>query len=127
MPPFGPTALLVREELIGSILLWQGSLETIPSSWSLCDGSRGTPDLRDQFVPGSCGLYDPGDSGGVASHEHDFDSDVHKHNFGPGVDLLFGVNHGDDTTEDIVSGTTNPTSNLPAYYSLAYIMFLGDS
>ena len=37
----------------GTIVMWSGSIATIPSSWALCDGSNGTPDLRDRFVVGA--------------------------------------------------------------------------
>jgi hypothetical protein len=37
----------------GLITLWYGSVATIPSGWALCNGSNGTPDLRDKFVVGA--------------------------------------------------------------------------
>ena len=45
----------------GVIVLWAGTIATIPSGWALCNGSSGTPDLRDRFVIGA-----RLDSGGVA-------------------------------------------------------------
>lgn len=38
---------------IGCIVLWSGTIASIPSSWRLCDGTNGTPDLRDKFVIGA--------------------------------------------------------------------------
>lgn len=38
---------------IGCIVMWGGSVATIPSGWRLCDGTNGTPDLRDRFVIGA--------------------------------------------------------------------------
>ena len=38
---------------IGTIVLWFGSIATIPSGWALCDGGNGTPDLMDKFVVGA--------------------------------------------------------------------------
>jgi microcystin-dependent protein len=38
---------------IGSIILWSGSIASIPTDWQLCDGTNGTPDLRDRFVVGA--------------------------------------------------------------------------
>lgn len=35
------------------IAMWSGTIATIPSGWVLCDGSNGTPDLRDKFVIGA--------------------------------------------------------------------------
>jgi len=37
----------------GSIIIWSGSIATIPSGYVLCDGNNGTPDLRDRFVVGA--------------------------------------------------------------------------
>lgn len=39
----------------GMILLWYGSSTSIPSGYVLCDGTNGTPDLRDNFVVGGGG------------------------------------------------------------------------
>lgn len=36
----------------------------IPSGWAICDGTNGTPDLRDYFLPCAGGLYSLGDAGG---------------------------------------------------------------
>src|SRR5262245_14075787 len=45
----------------GVIVMWSGTIATIPSGWFLCDGTNGTPDLRDKFVVGATS-----DAGGVA-------------------------------------------------------------
>lgn len=37
----------------GMIMMWSGVPSTIPQGWQLCDGSNGTPDLRNRFVVGS--------------------------------------------------------------------------
>ena len=50
---------------IGAVLMFSGSIESLPSSWKLCDGTNGTPDLRDRFVVGAGGAYSPGDTGGA--------------------------------------------------------------
>ena len=34
----------------GVILMWSGSLASIPAGWNLCDGSNGTPNLIAKFV-----------------------------------------------------------------------------
>jgi microcystin-dependent protein len=51
----------------GVILLWSGSVATIPSGWALCNGSSGTPDLRNRFVVGAGSTYSVGDTGGSAT------------------------------------------------------------
>ncbi len=45
----------------GMIVLWSGTIATIPSGWVLCNGANSTPDLRNLFVVGA-----NADSGGVA-------------------------------------------------------------
>ncbi len=42
----------------GVIVMWSGSVATIPTGWALCDGTNGTPDLRGSFIVG----YDPADT-----------------------------------------------------------------
>ncbi len=34
----------------GIIVMWSGSVGTIPAGWAFCDGTNGTPDLRDRFI-----------------------------------------------------------------------------
>jgi len=51
----------------GGIIMWSGSVANIPSGWYLCNGSYGTPDLRDRFVIGAGSSYNPGASGGATS------------------------------------------------------------
>ena len=38
---------------ICTILPFDGNLEDIPQGWRLCDGTDGTPDLRNRFLQGS--------------------------------------------------------------------------
>ena len=37
----------------GGIVMWSGSIASIPSGWYLCNGSNGTPDLRNKFIIGA--------------------------------------------------------------------------
>ena len=45
----------------GMIMMWSGTIATIPTGWVLCNGSNSTPDLRNKFVIGA-----HSDSAGVA-------------------------------------------------------------
>ena len=59
----------------GVIALWSGSIGSIPAGWYLCNGSNGTPDLRDRFVVGAGSTYAVDATGGsanaiVVSHSH---------------------------------------------------------
>jgi len=37
----------------GVITMWSGTIATIPTGWLLCNGSSGTPDLRNRFIVGA--------------------------------------------------------------------------
>jgi hypothetical protein len=59
----------------GGIIMWSGSIASIPSGWFLCDGANGTPNLRDRFVVGAGTTYAVGATGGsadavVVAHSH---------------------------------------------------------
>lgn len=45
--------LLRDAEPAGTIKMFNGLVGAIPLGWSICDGSNGTPDLRDRFILGS--------------------------------------------------------------------------
>jgi hypothetical protein len=47
----------------GGIILWSGTIASIPSGWVLCNGTNGTPDLTDRFVIGAGGSFNPNTSG----------------------------------------------------------------
>ena len=51
----------------GMISLWYGSIGSVPLGWYLCDGSNGTPDLRDRFVVGAGSTYSVGSTGGATT------------------------------------------------------------
>ena len=34
----------------GMIMMWSGSIASIPAGWYLCDGNNGTPDLRNKMI-----------------------------------------------------------------------------
>jgi len=66
----------------GAILLWSGSVASIPSGFVLCDGTNSTPDLRNSFVVGAGDTYDPDDTGGSADAvvpEHTHTQAAHEH------------------------------------------------
>lgn len=50
----------------GTILPWYGEKANIPSGFAFCDGSNGTPDLRNRFLVGAGGTYKVSDIGGIS-------------------------------------------------------------
>ena len=37
----------------GLIAMWSGLISEIPNGWALCDGTNGTPNLKDRFIMGA--------------------------------------------------------------------------
>lgn len=105
----------------GGIIMWSGSIATIPAGYSLCDGNNGTPDLRDKFIIGA--RSDDGgvaktlitgmltQTGGSSSHEHQLTGNLSA----SGAGAFLAVENG--SSSDLVS-------HLPDYFALAYIMKL---
>ena len=126
------TAYLVRAP-IGTIVVWSGSLDNIPTGWALCDGEEGRPDLRGKFVLGAGGTYNPGAAGGseevkltveqMPSHSHSsasssVTSKVNGDSSGNRTaisELRYNYKSGETG-----GGQTHP--NMPPYYALCYII-----
>jgi microcystin-dependent protein len=49
----------------GVIVMWSGSVASIPSGWFLCNGLNGTPDLHARFIVGAGASYAVGATGGA--------------------------------------------------------------
>ena len=69
------TAAILAALPAGMIMIWRNSSGSIPSGWLLCNGTSGTPDLRDKFVVGAGSTYAVNATGGSAnatlvSHSH---------------------------------------------------------
>lgn len=43
---------------IGTIIMFHGTKDKIPKGWVICDGTNGTPDLRDRYPVGTSSLDD---------------------------------------------------------------------
>lgn len=130
----------------GGILIWSGSIGSIPAGYVLCNGNNGTPDLRDRFVVCAGNGYAVGATGGqtdatLVAHTHTINDPGHSHvqngwtanlggnqygfadagSFYDGVD---GVStQGTQTAITINSaGSSGVGANMPPYYALCYIM-----
>lgn len=106
----------------GGIIIWSGLVVNIPPGFVLCDGTLGTPDLRDRFVVGAGASYAVDATGGNLTHDHTFTSDGHDHVIPVGGAIGAGVDYLDNTASDVDTGTTNSVNHLPPYYSLCFIM-----
>jgi hypothetical protein len=107
----------------GCILIWSGSAGSIPSGFLLCDGTNGTPDLRNSFVIGAGNNYVVGQVGGsadavLASHTHTATSVVTDpgHTHIPNV-LASNPNFGSTLANGMTNAFATSTTNGPALLS----------
>lgn len=107
---------------IGFIGMWAGSIAAVPTGWALCDGTNGTPDLRDRFIVGAGSTYAVGATGGantvtlteaqIPSHTHNIaltssSSGAHTHSItDPGHSHTGGVG--------AYNGSQSPTGSAAA-------------
>jgi len=138
----------------GGIIMWSGSIASIPAGWALCNGASGTPDLRDRFIVGAGNTYVPGNTGGANSitltaaqsgspaHSHPYTDPGHVHSYSMATTLkpqsgsatqCLTATQSTSTAigyTNIVINNNTPQNasqafdNRPAYYALAYIMKL---
>lgn len=118
----GLTPFVQPDFASGIITTYQGSLSGIPNGWLLCDGTNGTPDLRDRFIVGSGSTYPAKATGGSILHDHAFTAAHHQHGLNIGTGLAGGPNFTYGTNAKASGGTTDNGATLPPYYSLAYII-----
>ena len=121
----------------GVIVMWSGSISSIPEGWALCDGTNGTPDLRDRFIVGA--RQDHGDvaktnitgsltqTGGNVIHSHtgttgsDTSGNYRAWDAPPGTSSWNGDASRGWHTHTL---TINSSESIPPYYALAFIMKL---
>ncbi len=120
-----PIPLLPLEVDIGVIELWSGAIIDIPEGWVLCDGTQGTPDLRDLFTVGAGGIFNPDETGGDLTHNHILIGDGHDHILSEGPALQSGNDFASTTDQTSITGMTDQANTEPPFYALAYVMFIG--
>jgi len=98
------------------IILFSGAIVDIPSGWYLCNGSNGTPDLRDRFVVGAGSNYAVGATGGEATHTLT-EAELASHNHG-GTTSTVSVNH----THSGTTGGQSATHTHGAQSGVTHIM-----
>ena len=99
----------------GGIIMWSGSIASIPATWALCDGTNGTPNLKSRFVIGAGDTAYPVDgTGGDTSHAHSLFSPTPPPDVFPSTGAGFLQ----------YAPSTDTVSHIPPYYALAYIMKL---
>lgn len=119
------------EERIKTIKLFSGTEAEVEVGWHLCDGTSGTPDLRDKFVLGG-GWSDVGDSAGEQSTiiENHSETELESVMSNPtttvevqsGSGIVVASNTHDHDWQQIGVSHTTEQEHYPPYYQLAYIM-----
>lgn len=117
----------------GTILPWYGALGSIPTGYALCNGSNGTPDLRNRFLVGAGSSYSLGNTGGantVTLNINQIPSHNHRvighsgHTGGNGyAGEIGGSSDGYSFYTNYVGGS-QAHENRPPYYAVYYIMKL---
>lgn len=129
---------------IGAITAFPGNFDsaghpissgTADTSWRLCDGGDGTPDLRGRFVLGVSDGHSAGQTGGEATHTlTEAEMPAHNHAQYITADETSGTNtvqnvgclrNGRTWYERINTGMAGgglPHNNMPPYYALSFIM-----
>jgi microcystin-dependent protein len=98
----------------GVIVMWSGSVASIPNGWLLCNGANGTPNLMDRFIVGAGSSYAPGVTGGAATYALDVSQlPAHSHTqqgtFASGTESALHAHGGTtDVVGDHVHGTITP-------------------
>jgi microcystin-dependent protein len=92
----------------GVITMWSGSILSIPAGWALCDGTSGTPDLRNKFIVGAGDDYSVADNGGEA-HSTLTTAELPGHTHTGTTDLDGGHSHF-VANGDTVNATSSPLS-----------------
>lgn len=117
----------------GGIIMWSGTIATIPTGWYLCDGNNSTPNLTNRFIV--CADADDGgvakstitgsalqshDTGVIPAHTHTLNTrwnDDVGATYG-NVRSVSGAAEGTATSSSV--GTS--TKVISVFYALAYIM-----
>ena len=130
---------------VGGIIMWSGS--TVPDGWALCNGSNGTPDLRNKFILGKNSVGENSNLAGgnssvtlsvdnLPAHNHLYAGDdhvdlIHNWSYDAGANVSSRPGGYDASSTDHGLGTIFKTSNtglghsfsiMPPYYKLAFIM-----
>lgn len=154
-PAYKKLSLIQKHTSAGTakniIALWLGTVASVPSGWLICDGTKGTPDMRDKFLKLTNAMSESGNTGGANTHTHGSQTHSHTgsshthtftasgHHSSPARGSAGGcsVQITDTTTHSVTnvgSGTTawadasttgDSSDNQPSYLTAAYIQYIG--
>lgn len=132
-----PTSITNLGFTTGMIMMWSGTIATIPSGWVLCNGSNGSPDLRNKFIVAA-----DADVGGVAKStitgsaaqtggsttisqgnlpSYNLSATVYNSN-GSGSTGIQGTTNGASASTANISSGGSGTAYAQPFFALAFIM-----
>lgn len=104
-----------------TIIMWDSAV--MPTGWTVCDGTAGTPDLRDCFVVGAGSTYAVGASGGNNTWTQNYTITVaahtltsneipgHRHGWTEAYPSNTGAGGGSPSTCSVLTGTSGTTTS----------------
>ena len=120
---------------VGSIIMYNGKAEEIPSGWAICDGTNGTPNLLDRFILAS---NIAGSTGGASQvtlsvaqlppHKHKVAKSWYGKADNANDRQVVRWDETVDANSQVWTGETGlgmPIDIMPPYYRLIYIMKVG--
>ena len=120
---------------VGSIIMYNGKAEEIPSGWAICDGTNGTPNLLDRFILASTYCGGTGGQGQITLSVSQLPPHRHRlkkcwYGKSDNADDRQVVRWDDSvsTNDQILTEETGfglPINIMPPYYRLIYIMKVG--
>ena len=120
---------------VGSIIMFNGKAEEIPSGWAICNGENGTPNLIDRFILASTYCGGTGGQGQITLSVSQLPPHRHRlkkcwYGKSDNADDRQVVRWDDSvsTNDQILTEETGfglPINIMPPYYRLIYIMKVG--
>lgn len=95
---------------IGSIIMWYGTEASLDPNWHICDGTMGTPDLRNKFVMGASSDYSaPATTPGEVRYE------------GGSLTAITTTSAGSHNHGAATGGTTLSATDIPTHSHTLYV------
>lgn len=112
----------------GGVIMWTGAVNQVPSGWALCDGTNGTPNLKDRFVVGVGDRFGSGKPKNLTGGEEDHmltaaEMPVHTHNdtgHQHGLRQLAGNDNGEGFSHPRQSNTSGVQFGISTHTDSGY-------
>jgi len=120
----------------GMIVIWSGTIATIPTGFVICDGNNSSPNLLTKFLQGvATAATNPGSTGGsathalvtaeLASHGHSILHTASGTDSAAGIAGAAAVNYSTTTNSGVITqtaGSGTAHENEPTFFDVAFVM-----